>query len=66
MATNALIDALPLPKRARQARLTDAARQLVYWQDRNDRARRSHLKTRLAELEKLRLNLAQLPRCDPP
>jgi len=66
MATNALIDALPLPQRVRQARLAHAALQLVYWQDRNDQARRSHTKTRLAELKKLDINLAQLPRCDPP
>lgn len=65
MATNALIDALSLPEAARQARLEHAAHDLDYWQARNQQARRSHTKTRLARLEKLHITPAQLPRCNP-
>ena len=64
MATNALLDALPLPDTPRQERLQIASEQLDYWQARNAQARQSHIKTRLAELEKLNIPLAQLPRCD--
>jgi hypothetical protein len=65
MATNALIDALPLPEQAQTTRLNNAARRLDYWQWRNAQARKSHTKTRHRELETYNIDTAHLPRCHP-
>ena len=64
-AVNALIDALPLPPKARRERLQHAASKLDYWQARNAAARRSHVKRRKKKLRQLGIRLSELPRCDP-
>ena len=65
MATNALIDALPLPEPSRTIRLAAAAAKLDYWQKRNAQARASHTKTRRAQLIAHNIELEQIPHCRP-
>ena len=65
-ACNALIDALPLPRKARQERLTRAAQILTRTQVRNTNARRCHTKTRLEKLNQMNITPEHLRCCIPP
>ncbi|MBM3994643.1 MAG: hypothetical protein FJ303_10890 [Planctomycetes bacterium] len=60
-----MIDALPLPPRHRLERLERTSKKLVDDQHKNAQSRRSHTKTRRARLDKLQINLAELPCCVP-
>ena len=61
-----MIDALPLPPRNRKQRLAACAKKIHRHQVRIERARRSHIKTRLERLAALDIDLKQLPCCIPP
>ena len=61
-----MIDALPLSPRNRKQRLAACAKNIQHHQVRNERARRSHIKTRLERLAALDIDLKQLPCCIPP
>ena len=64
-AANALIDALPLPRRYRNERLERTSRKLLQDQHQNATARRCHTATRRRRIIDLGITLAELPCCIP-
>ncbi len=64
-ATNVWLESSDLPPRHRRQRLEQECDKQRYYQDRNRQARRSHTKTRIAELEAIGIDINRIKSCLP-
>ena len=64
-AAGAWFEAHSLPRGARWRRYQETAERIVYYQERNREARRSHTKTTLRRLHHMGIWLSDLPSCHP-
>ena len=61
-AIDAQVDPTDTPE-TRRNRLRRAARKIVYWQKKRERAAKSHRKRRLRELHRQGIRLSEVRRC---